>query len=100
MAPARKRPQAAHLPAGIPRRLVADGQALEPAFDLHRFDLLTALHLPLPPNLVREVTANQELSEFLRQPSEYQHALTQAQRGLRGDGSDWEHGHEWQGTLS
>jgi hypothetical protein len=60
----------------------AYGQALEAAFDLHRFDLLTALHLPLPANLVGEVTANQELSRFLRQPSEYQHALTQAQRGL------------------
>ena len=47
----------------------AYGQALEAAFDLHRFDLLTALHLPLPANLVGEVTANQELSRFLRQPS-------------------------------
>jgi hypothetical protein len=60
----------------------AYGQALEAAFDLHRFDLLTALHLPLPADLVGEVTANQELSRFLRQPSEYLHALTQAQRGL------------------
>ena len=61
---------------------VAYGQALEAAFDLHRFDLLTALHLPLPADLTGEVTANQELSRFLRQPSEYLHALTQAQRGL------------------
>jgi len=28
------------------------------------------------------VTANQELSRFLRQPSEYLYALTQAQQGL------------------
>ena len=60
----------------------AYGQALEAAFDLHRFDLLTALHLALPANLTGEVTANQELSRFLRQPSEYLHALTQAQHGL------------------
>jgi hypothetical protein len=60
----------------------AYGQALEAAFDLHRFDLLTALHLPLPANLTGEVAANQELSRFLRQPSEYLHVLTQAQRGL------------------
>jgi hypothetical protein len=60
----------------------AYGQALEAAFDLHRFDLLTALHLPLPANFISEVAANQELSRFLRQPSEYRHALTQAQRGL------------------
>jgi hypothetical protein len=60
----------------------AYGQAVEAAFDLHRFDLLTALHLPLPADLTGEVTANQELSRFLRQPAEYLHALTQAQRGL------------------
>jgi hypothetical protein len=60
----------------------AYGQAVEAAFDLHRFDLLTALHLPLPADLTGEVAANQELSRFLRQPSEYLHALTQAQRGL------------------
>jgi hypothetical protein len=58
------------------------GQALEAAFDLHRFDLLTALHLPLPADLISEVAANQELSRFLRQPSEYVHALTKAQRDL------------------
>jgi hypothetical protein len=60
----------------------AYGQALEAAFDLHRFDLLTALHLPLPANLTGEVSANQQLSRFLGQPSEYLHALTQAQQGL------------------
>ena len=60
----------------------AYGQALEAAFDLHRFDLLAALHLPFPADLIGEVTANQELSRFLRQPSEYLYALTQAQQGL------------------
>ncbi len=60
----------------------AYGQALDAAFDLHRFDLMTALHLPLPANLTGEVTANQELSRFLRQPAEYLHTLTQTQGGL------------------
>lgn len=60
----------------------AYGQAAEAAFDLHRFDLLTALHLPLPGDLLGEVAANQELSRFLRQPSEYLYALTTAHRGL------------------
>ena len=73
----RRDPATPQFPAGA----AAYGQALEAAFDLHRFDLLTAL-TPLPANLVGEVTANQELSRFLWQPSGYLHALTQAQRGL------------------
>jgi hypothetical protein len=52
------------------------GQAVAAAFDLHRFDLLTALHLPLPANLTSEVAANQQLSRFLRQPTEYLFAVT------------------------
>jgi hypothetical protein len=35
-------PATPQFPAGA----AAYGQALEAAFDLHRFDLLTALHLP------------------------------------------------------
>lgn len=54
----------------------AYGQEVEAAFDLHRFDLLTALHLPLPADLASEVQANQWLSRFLRQPQEYMFALT------------------------
>jgi hypothetical protein len=61
---------------------VAYGQAMEAAFDLHRFDLLTALHLPLPADLTSEVKANQQLSRFLRQPYEYMYALTHADHGL------------------
>lgn len=61
----------------------AYGQAMEAAFDLQRFDLLTALHLPLPADLTSEVAANHELSKFLQQPYEYIHALTAAQRGLK-----------------
>ena len=60
----------------------AYGQAVEAAFDLHRFDLLTALHLPLPADLASEVQANQQLSRFLRQPQEYVFALTHGRAGL------------------
>jgi hypothetical protein len=52
------------------------GQAVATAFDLHRFDLLTALHLPLPADLTSEVAANQQLSRFLQQPTEYLFAVT------------------------
>ncbi|QKV91257.1 hypothetical protein HUT19_05465 [Streptomyces sp. NA02950] len=37
------------------------------AFDLHRFDLLTALQLPLPDDRAAERTANAELSRLWRQ---------------------------------
>jgi hypothetical protein len=60
----------------------AYGQAVEAAFDLHRFDLLTALHLSLPADLASEVQANQQLSRFLRQPQEYMFALTHGRAGL------------------
>jgi hypothetical protein len=65
----------------------AYGQAMETAVDLHRFDLLTALHLPLPANLSGEVAANRELTRFLRQPAEYVFALG------RGRGSDFTYSH-------
>jgi hypothetical protein len=55
----------------------AYGQAVEAAVDLHRFDLRTALHLPLPADLRGEVAANQQLTRFLRQPAEYLLALGQ-----------------------
>jgi hypothetical protein len=54
----------------------AYGEAIETAFDLHRFDLLKALHLPLPADLVVERAANQRLSRFLAQPAEYAIALS------------------------
>lgn len=60
----------------------AYGQAMEAAFDLHRFDLLNALHLPLPTDLIGEIKANQQLSRFLRQPYEYTYALTHGGHGL------------------
>ena len=43
------------------------GDSLEVAFDLHRFDLLRALHLPLPAALSEERAANRELTAFLLQ---------------------------------
>jgi hypothetical protein len=46
---------------------IAYGLTLESAFDLHRFDLLAALHLPLPPDRTTERSANKKLSDFLRQ---------------------------------
>jgi len=39
------------------------------AFERHRFDLLTALHLPLPADSAAEFTANQQLTAFLRRQS-------------------------------
>jgi len=57
------------------------GVALETAFDLHRFDLLTAMHLPLPADRTAERAANEELSRFLRQgvPVDFRYAHGEAQ---------------------
>jgi hypothetical protein len=46
---------------------VAYGEGLETAFDLHRFDLLRALHLPLPTDAEQERAQNAHLSAFLAQ---------------------------------
>jgi hypothetical protein len=46
---------------------IAYGVTVESAFDLHRFDLLRALHLPLPPDRNAERAAGEQLSKFLRQ---------------------------------
>jgi hypothetical protein len=46
---------------------VGYGEAIETAFDLHRFDLLQALHLPLPTSRAAEREANFKLCEFLGQ---------------------------------
>lgn len=46
------------------RAAIAHGRQLYVAFDLHRFDLLRGLHLPLPRNSVAEVQVNQNLSRF------------------------------------
>lgn len=44
---------------------LAYGRSIENAFDLYRFDLLKALHLPLPQSRLSELRSNQKLSEFL-----------------------------------
>ncbi|WDD93564.1 hypothetical protein Bsp3421_003652 [Burkholderia sp. FERM BP-3421] len=46
---------------------VAFGAMMNAAIDLRRFDLLDALHLPLPADLADERRRNAALSEFLRQ---------------------------------
>jgi hypothetical protein len=46
---------------------IAYGDGIQIAFDLHRFDLLAALHLELPVDRDMERTANRELCDFLRQ---------------------------------
>lgn len=56
---------------------VGYGETVATAFDLHRFELLRALHLPLPADNVAEAAANRELSLFWRQGRppqwEYEH---------------------------
>jgi low affinity Fe/Cu permease len=49
------------------RAAVAYGEAVHVAFDLHRFDLLTTLHLKIPAKQDEELTENIALSDFLRQ---------------------------------
>jgi hypothetical protein len=46
---------------------VAYGEGIRAAIDLHRFDLLAALRLPLPSTLEQERAINEQLSLFLRQ---------------------------------
>jgi hypothetical protein len=55
---------------------LAYGESIQAAYHLHRFDLLEALHLPLPPSREEEMCANQQLSNFLKDGSEnlrYEH---------------------------
>jgi len=56
---------------------VAYGESLHVTFDLYRFDLLTALHLPLPADNEAEREQNRRLSTWLRQggqpPPTYRH---------------------------
>ncbi|MEU9351207.1 hypothetical protein AB0D65_09320 [Streptomyces griseoloalbus] len=46
---------------------LAYGQAVRVCFDLHRFDLYPALHLPLPGDPAQERRVNEALSAFWRQ---------------------------------
>jgi len=65
---------------GAVHAAMAYSEAVDAAFDLHRFDLTTALHLPLPVNDKVERSANAKLCDFWRQgletPTEYQHPDT------------------------
>ncbi|MEO5878160.1 MAG: hypothetical protein ABIS86_18155, partial [Streptosporangiaceae bacterium] len=54
---------------GAVQAAVAYGESVRAAFDLHRFDLLTALHLPLPPDAAAERLGNTELCDRWRQGS-------------------------------
>jgi hypothetical protein len=42
------------------------GRGSTPAFDLHRFDMLRALHYPLPPTPQAETAFNREFVRFLK----------------------------------
>lgn len=45
---------------------LAYGDAIQAAYHLHRFGLLTALHLPLPKDRNEELAVNRQLSNFLK----------------------------------
>jgi hypothetical protein len=49
---------------GAVRAAAAYGQALYVAFDLHRFDMLRALHYPLPSSRAEELALNERLTAF------------------------------------
>jgi hypothetical protein len=59
------------------RAAASYGQALFVAFDLHRFDMIRALHYPLPNSRAEELAFNERLSDFLTMgvvpDDEYQH---------------------------
>jgi hypothetical protein len=60
---------------GAVHAAMAYGEAVQVAFDLHRFDLLAALHVEIPAGPGKELSWNTALSDFLRQgvplPFEY-----------------------------
>ena len=49
---------------------VSFGESVRSAFDLYRFDLIRAFHLPLPTNLKAEREAYKDLNLFFRQQIE------------------------------
>ncbi len=46
------------------RAATGHARLLAAAVDLHRFDMLAALHFPLPPSAAEEIEFNKELSDF------------------------------------
>lgn len=65
------------------------GEAVETAFDLHRFDLLRAMHLPLPAGRSQERVQAQEVCAYWRQGMpvafEYEHGV-EDRAGTTSDG--------------
>jgi hypothetical protein len=49
------------------RAALAYGEAVQVSFDLHRFDLLTVMHMEIPSKPDKELAGNIALSDFLRQ---------------------------------
>jgi hypothetical protein len=70
---------------GAVRAAAAYGQALFVAFDLHRFDMLEALHYPLPANLDDELDFNQRLAEFFMHGVPMEEAYCHAQEHRHAD---------------
>ena len=70
----------------------AYGTGIRMAIDLHRFDLLTALHLPLPADASSERQYNKVLSDFLRQGTpenfKYEHRPRNRAADAPGSASD------------
>lgn len=66
---------------------VGYGRTVETAFDLHRFDLIQQLHLPLPSSRTAELRASDRVSTFLRQ------AVDEV-------GINFRYQHIWRGTTS
>jgi hypothetical protein len=66
---------------------LAYGEGLESAFDLHRFDLLAALHLPLPVTSEEERVLAEQVTGFLlegrRVPFAYEHGAHDARSAQR-----------------
>jgi hypothetical protein len=71
---------------------VAYGEAVRAAFDLHRFDALAALHLPLPDDPVAEASLNRQLSMFWVQDVPMQDLRYVHQGPRKGQGSEDEKG--------
>ena len=71
---------------------IAYGELLESAIDLHRFDLLRALHLPLPADPEAEQTLNAQLSDVLRQdlPMQVQYVHPSSAESAKDDGPSHE----------
>jgi hypothetical protein len=78
---------------GAVRAAAAYGQALFVAFDLHRFDMLKALHYPLPANLDDELNLNQRVAEFFMHgvPIQEDYWHEQGQHRRSDDRSQMEH---------